>query len=131
MYCSINYRSFWISNNIFIMVSKMATDTMAWSNIYYTYQVHFYYLIYRIKEIISFFSQVLKRRLTHIWLCWVIIVPIWLFGMLAIAIRTIGLISYETFIYPLPFQIIGYILTSLAPMSILIYFIYYQCKGNR
>jgi len=78
-----------------------------------------------------YFSEVLKRRLTHIWLCWIVIVPIWLFGMLAIAIRTIGPISYETFIYPMSFQIIGYALTSLAPLSILIYFIYYQFKENR
>lgn len=48
--------------------------------------------------------------------------------MLAVAIHTIGPISYETFVYPLSFQIIGYTLTSLAPLSILIYFIYYQCK---
>lgn len=58
-------------------------------------------------------------------------VPIWLFGMLAIAIRTIGPISYETFVYPLSFQIIGYVMTSLAPSSILIYFIYYHLKSNR
>ncbi|CAF0722025.1 unnamed protein product [Adineta steineri] len=76
-------------------------------------------------------SEVLKRRLTYIWVCWVIIVPIWLFGMLAIALRTIGPISYETFIYPLSFQIIGYILTSIAPLSILVYFIYYQLKNGR
>jgi len=78
-----------------------------------------------------FFSEVLKRRLTHIWFCWIIVVPIWLFGMLAIAIRTVGLISYEKFIYPLSFQIIGYILTSMAPLSILLYFIYYQLKVKR
>jgi hypothetical protein len=77
------------------------------------------------------FSEVLKRRLTHIWLCWVVIVPIWLFSMLVIAIRTIGPISYETFVYPLSLQIVGYTLTSLAPLSILVYFIYYQCKENR
>ncbi|CAF0755628.1 unnamed protein product [Adineta steineri] len=76
-------------------------------------------------------SEVLKRRLTYIWVCWVIVVPIWLFGMLAIALRTIGPISYETFIYPLSFQIIGYILTSIAPLSILVYFIYYQLKNGR
>jgi hypothetical protein len=51
--------------------------------------------------------------------------------MLAIAIRTVGPISYETFVYPVPFQIIGYVLTSLAPLSILVYFIYYQFKKNR
>lgn len=80
---------------------------------------------------ISHISEVLKRRLTHIWLCWIIIVPIWLFGMLAIAIRTIGPISYETFVYPLPFQIIGYLLTSIAPLSILVYFAYYQFTKDR
>ena len=78
-----------------------------------------------------FFSEVLKRRLTHIWFCWVIIVPIWLFGMLAIACRTVGPITYETFVYPLSFQIIGYVLTSLAPCSILVYFIYYHLKKDR
>lgn len=75
-------------------------------------------------------STVLKRRLTHIWFCWILIVPIWLFGMLTIAIRTIGLISYEDFIYPLPFQIVGYLLTSIAPLSILVYFVYYHLKRN-
>jgi SNF family Na+-dependent transporter len=80
---------------------------------------------------ITHISEVLKRRLTHIWLCWIIVVPIWLFGMLAIAIHTVGPITYEKFVYPLSFQIIGYVLTSIAPSSILIYFIYYQFKENR
>jgi hypothetical protein len=75
-------------------------------------------------------SAVLKRRLTHIWLCWVIIVPIWLFGMLAIALRTVSLISYGSFVYPLSFQVIGYVLASLGPLSIVVYFIYYQVKVN-
>lgn len=78
-----------------------------------------------------FSSEVLKRRLTHVWLCWIIVVPVWLFGMLAIAIRSIGPISYETFIYPLSIQILGFILTSIAPLSILVYFIYYHLKTNR
>lgn len=76
------------------------------------------------------FSEVLKRRLTHVWFCWILIVPIWLFGMLTIAIRTVGLISYENFVYPLPFQIVGYLLTSIAPLSILVYFIYFHLKRN-
>ncbi|CAF3110744.1 unnamed protein product [Rotaria sp. Silwood2] len=80
---------------------------------------------------ITHISEVLKRPLTHVWLCWTIVVPVWLFGMLAIAIRTIDLITYETFMYPLSFQIIGYILTSIAPLSILVYFIYYHLKTNR
>jgi len=75
-------------------------------------------------------SEVLKRRLTHVWFCWILIVPIWLVGMLTIAIRTIGLISYENFVYPLPFQIVGYLLTSIAPLSILIYFVYFHLKRN-
>ena len=85
-------------------------------------------ILIRTNSCVSSFSEVLKRRLTHIWFCWIIVVPIWLFGMLAVAIHTIGPIAYETFVYPLSFQIIGYTLTSLAPSSILIYFIYYQCK---
>ncbi|UJR37778.1 hypothetical protein I4U23_030470 [Adineta vaga] len=79
---------------------------------------------------ITHIREVLKRRLTHIWLCWVIVVPIWLFGMLVIAFRTVGPISYESFVYPLSFQIIGYTLTSLAPLSILVYFIYYHLKNT-
>ena len=50
--------------------------------------------------------------------------------MLAIAIRTISLISYGTFVYPLSFQVIGYLLASLGPLSIVVYFIYYQVKEN-
>ncbi|CAF3376546.1 unnamed protein product [Rotaria socialis] len=79
---------------------------------------------------IAHISEILKRRLKHIWFCWIFIVPIWLFGMLAIALRTVGLITYENFVYPLSFQIIGYMLTSLAPFSIFAYFIYYQLKQN-
>ena len=58
-------------------------------------------------------------------------VPIWLFGMLAMAINTIDLISYEKFIYPLSVQIIGYILTAIAPLNILAYYIYYQFKKDK
>lgn len=57
-------------------------------------------------------------------------VPIWLFGMLAIALRTVGPISYDSFVYPLPFQIIGFALTSIAPLSIVVYFVYYQLKSH-
>ncbi|CAF0970177.1 unnamed protein product [Adineta ricciae] len=54
---------------------------------------------------ITHISEVLKRRLTHIWLCWIIVVPIWLFSMLAIAFRTVSLISsaeYRYLFYLLP-----------------------------
>ncbi|CAF1156700.1 unnamed protein product [Didymodactylos carnosus] len=37
------------------------------------------------KLFIRHISEVLKRNLTFIWICWLFIIPIWLFGMLSIA----------------------------------------------
>ena len=130
LYCSISNSSVCLSYKIFFVVRELATVTMAWKTFHHTYQVwnRSKYLILFLNSL--YFSEVLKRPLTCVWLCWILIVPIWLFGMLAIAIRTANLISYESFVYPLPFQIVGYFLTSLAPLSILLYFIYYQCNEN-
>ncbi|CAF1206547.1 unnamed protein product, partial [Didymodactylos carnosus] len=69
------------------------------------------------KLFIMHINDTLKQNLTYIWLCWLFVIPIWLFGMLGMILSTLKPITFENYIYPLPFQIIGYFVMSISPLN--------------